>query len=292
MQRNHSHRRTFSYCFIIVALFLYLYNYITDGIIESYLILDNYAIANQYEFWRLFTFPLVTSTYEGTILFFIAFYLFSIKLEQYFRRKIYGIFILLLIAIQGTIINIFFENTGFKYSGMDGISLFIIMFFVFLNFNKRISFSYFKHFPVYLLNSFIICGWVVSVTIHHLYTGNMYVIFQASTSFVFALVSSIVFFSYLFILRRIKNKNFSSGINNIRLHQPKEMPVMSIDQSYTRTMKQPHYHSEDYAYLYQGEEFIADEDRLNEILDKILDSGQDSLNFEEKAYLDQYSKKL
>ena len=79
------------------------------------------------------------------------------------------------------------------------------------------------------------------------------------------------------------NKN-----KNLNIPRPEELtPALISDKKLEN--------SEGLADLVRGEMqnyFIQDEDRLNEILDKISDYGSDSLTYDERNYLNKYSQNL
>jgi len=286
--RPRSHRRTFSYYFLALTFFLYLFNYITDGAIALRLSLDVYAVSIGSEYWRLFSYPLVSSSYEGNLLFFITFYLFGTKLEMIFKRRLYALLLVLLVFLQGVLLTLYFWGNHYKFQGMEGISIFVLLFFTFLNFNKKLSFSVIKYMRVYLLTALMLLGWALSVSIHYSYTGDASIIVQSAPAFIFGSALAIAVFSQIRITQMVKGYNHIQNENEFRIHRPDELSLAMVSQNEIRKANQANTHQR----LDEYEEFIPDENRLNEILDKIIVGGSASLSESEKAYLKNYSNNL
>ena len=89
------------------------------------------------------------------------------------------------------------------------------------------------------------------------------------------------------ILKR-RQKNFTADLSQYEIPDPDQLSMALISQK----EKKKYYHQEqEEMNHYEFEENLS-EDRLNEILEKINETGKESLSNEELRFLDEYSKNL
>jgi hypothetical protein len=282
-------RTSLSRSIILLAFLAYFINFITDGLLSYYLILNPHLVVDEYQIWRIFTFTLIPSSFEGFVFFILAFYLISAKLEIIFRRSLYTVLMLLLISLQGTLLTIIFWKSDYAFCGMEGLSLFILSIFTLMNYNRRVSFGYLKTVQTFTLTGAIVLSWIFSVVVHYLFTMNINLIVQASTSFLFGLTLALIMFTQIRLVRNVRTHyDLQHHKPPIEIPTPEELSLALISQNelkkFNQTLQENSYPMD--------EDFEMDEERLNEILDKMNAYGKNSLNPDEIRYLVIYSKNI
>lgn len=273
---------------LLFTLFTYLLNYISDGRYSHYFILDIQAIINDYEFWRLLTFPFVPSSFEGTMFFTVIFFMFASKIETILSRKYFFFLIILLIFVQGASLTLFYWGENYYFKGMEGVSLVIISMFTLLNIKKRVSFAYIKHLRIFNLSGLIIMGWIFSACTHFWYSQDESLIYQTAGSFIFGSTLALIIATQIRLTGSFKHKlrHFKSEHS---IPKPEELSMALISRNELRRLNETLMEEKN---VLQDYDFVLNEDHLNEILDKINEKGKDSLSFEEQIYLFDYSRNL
>jgi hypothetical protein len=282
-------KTSLSQSIIFLAFVTYFINFITNGLVTDYLILNPTLVVDNTQMWRIFTFPLIPSSFEGFVFFVFAFYLVSAKLEMIFRRSLYAVLLLLLVSLQGTMLTIIFWKSNYSFCGMEGLSLFILAMFTFMNHNRRVTFGYLKSMKTFTLTGVIVLLWIFSVTVHYLFTLNINLIVQAVTSFLFGLSLALIMYSQIRLIRNVRTHyEIQNKKLPIQIPTPDELSLALISKEEIKRFNQTILEEPSFT----DDDFEFSEDRLNEILDKILAYGKDSLTSGEIQYLGEYSKKL
>ncbi len=247
-----------------------------------------------YEFWRLITFPLISPNLVSVIL--ISYVIFAIipQLKTVLKGKDIAILSILIIFLQGIVFSLLFRDYNYIFSGTDGLSFFLI--FLFVGFRFYPNFGKHQFFPskISLVTLLMVLFWSSIVVLS---SGNLY------NKEVFTQISSAVFginlgiFSY-FLIKAEMLKRKRKLLQN-KLEQAKaiddELPKLyeyAVNQYEKAAMMQNSSKKDDILNSTSYYEFYADEEMLNQILDKISVHGQDSLTFNEKRYLEDYSNYL
>jgi len=277
----------FSQALLFVSGLIYFVNYLMDGRLSELFLLQPSKVINNMELWRLVTFPLSFSTLEGFLLFIFTFRFISPKVEEILHRGIYPFIIASLTCLQGTLITIFFWESPIRFYGMDGISFFVLYFFAFIQFNRKIVIWRVQPLKMLVFISLLTFSWFAVVFIHG-YALNRDILVSSITSAMFGFAVSLLLYSQYRLVYKLKAKK---DIPLPRFEIPDAGDDMSMayishpeqkrfNNSVPNESNQPDY------------EFNMNEERLNEILDKINASGTNSLYPEELSYLTEYSKKL
>jgi len=265
---------------------VYILNYLFDGLLSNYLALNPEAILQNWEFWRLVTFPFSTFSLEGILLFGFTFLIIGPKVEQYIGRYIYPFVLSLLVLLEGILLTLAFWKENVAIGGMEGLSFFVLTLYSLLYFGKKSDFSNYRPTKARMIVSLVAFAWASVLLTRALLTANMHHLITDSVSAAIGLFSGALLYIQLRMLKRAamqKKRDFP----DIDIPKPEELSLAMIAQ---RERKRYQNDRED---NYQNEpEFTFTEDRLNEILDKINEYGKDSLSKREIEYLKEYSRQI
>lgn len=271
----------------ILTLLLYGIDFLFDGKISSNLVLNTSLVINNFEFWRLFTFPFTYSGTESIFLFAFAFLYVSPKVETAIRNKFYHLILFLLVCLEGTIFTIIFSSQAGILAGTTGISFFILSIFVMLNLNRRFMIYRKKPVRLILLTSAAAMIWLGAISLRAF-------VFDTQPAYVelasagFGLFSAILIFTQILLLTNNRKSGKMPKPERFTVPEPEEYSHAFISGAEQR--KYYNREMDDYP-LYEPETDLS-EDRLNEILDKINEHGKESLTKEEIRFLNEYSKSL
>ncbi|TAL69212.1 MAG: hypothetical protein EPN82_07890 [Bacteroidetes bacterium] len=265
---------------------VYISDFFTNGFISNYLSLQPALILEKFELWRLITFPFARGTVEGTMLFLTVFYLYGPKLEEILNHTLFSLILVLFIVLQGTILTLIYRQSSSVLSGMEGLSFFIMLLFTFFKKGKRLYVWLFKPIKTAILTTIIFMLWGTSILLHSLLIidGHLLLIKGALSAIIGFTAASISFMQIRTTRNLIKERLEQKGLV---IPKPEELTPALIEQNELRKFSQ----SLKEEPTYYGD-FKYTEDRLNEILDKIIDLGKESLTHEEKLFLEGYSKNV
>ena len=111
-------------------------NFATDGLLFQKFAMDTHNFYSQMEVWRVFSMPVWTDSFAGLLLFLAAFYFLSPRLETFFGKKIYPLFMLLISVLIGIITTIVFVNSNYIFGGIEGLAFFVFSLYYFLRRKK------------------------------------------------------------------------------------------------------------------------------------------------------------
>lgn len=238
------------------------------------------------ELWRILSYPFTFFTLESALLFLFTILLIFPFFELRFRKPIIFVIFISLILIQGLLFSAFFNENDQILKGTDGISIFIITFFLVNNFNfKKITINK-KLFHINAFIFLIAISWAVTIYLH-----SKFVDFDLLTPSIFSMVYGIS--SGLILDLGIKIHKLIKvmmnpvkpliSVNSVEELMPAEISKADRKHHKSQTEKN-HYYEFDNDYF--------SEDKLNQILDKINTEGEKSLTDEEINYLKEYSRRL
>jgi membrane associated rhomboid family serine protease len=285
---------TVSQRILLVISLGYLAHILTNGLSTSWLQLLTATLLK--EPWRVFTYPLgVTNGFE-MFSFGFTFYFLSTYLERIFSsKKIIILFSSLLIA-QAFIHYTFFHNPNIP---LHGVTVFTSFTLAVISFTfPRIPVPIFGFFSLRLLH---LSGILLAISlIPHLLSLmtniSSSILFQILTQHGLSLLSG-VFVAFYTSYKRLA----LSVVSNQQYIQ--EQPYTPTKfQVFQETSQEESVFVSRYQLANSSErtahpeevtvDFVDDESRLNQILDKISIQGKDSLSEIEVKFLEDYSKKL
>jgi hypothetical protein len=100
-------------------------NFAFDGEFFEMFAMNTAVFFTDFEIWRILSFPIFTNSFSGLLFFISAFYFISPKLESLFNKKLYPIFLSLIVILIGTITSLFFMDEVIIFGGYDGLSIFL-----------------------------------------------------------------------------------------------------------------------------------------------------------------------
>lgn len=247
-----------------------------------------------YEFWRLITFPLGLTSITSFILISYVIFVIIPQLKTVLKGKDIALLSILIVFLQGIVFSLLFRDNNYIFSGTDGLSFFLI--FLFVGFRFYPNFGKHQYFPskISLVTLLMVLLWSSMVVFS---SGNLYnkEVFSQISSAVFGINMGI--FAYFLIkaeMLKRKRKLLQSKLDKAKAIE-NELPKLyeyAISQYAQASMKQNSSNSDETFGNTSYYEFHADEDTLNQILDKISINGQDSLTYNERRFLEDYSNYL
>ncbi|MBI5325142.1 MAG: hypothetical protein HZB41_07720 [Ignavibacteriae bacterium] len=280
------HIKSVSFRLLIVAGLIYIADIFTNGLLTSYLSLQPTRVLENLELWRLISFPFAGGTVEGTLLFLTVFYLFGPKLEEILNHTLFSLILILVTILQGTILTLVYWKTSSVLSGMEGLSFFVMLLFTFFKKGKRLYIWLFKPIKTAILTSIIFIFWGTSLLIHSIIVidGHLLLLKGVLSAFIGFAAAGVSFMQIKTTKNLIKSRLEEKGLV---IPKPEELTPALIEQNELRKFSQSLREESSYFG-----DFKYTEDRLNEILDKIIDHGKESLTHEEKRFLEGYSKNI
>ncbi|MDQ1266909.1 MAG: Rhomboid protein [Bacteroidota bacterium] len=273
---------------IPVAVFIiYLADYLLGGKIGDYVMLMPSLIISKMEFWRIVSFPLAHGSIEGLILFGFTFYFFAPKLEEFLNRKFFPILLFLMVCLQGIVFTLIFWKQGVQLGGFEGISIFILTLFTLINPRLKIKISNFPYINVAFFTLLILLFWGGTKAMTYINGIGLLEISKSTFSMAFGLASGLFTYLQIYLIDRMNAKKYKQEIPEIP--KPEELKLAMMAQSKSQKLNAKLM---DEYYKIEIDPSDLNEDKLNEILDKINDRGKDSLTPEELRFLEDYSKIL
>lgn len=277
----------------IIALLSVLI-YLADGFlgdrIASYLVIDANMMKENFQLWRFFTYPLAYVNISNLFLGYFSFFFFAPQLRKQLTKGVFDFSMLLLTFAIGLVLFMLNINSPqVPVMGIEAISAYIITLYIFVN--RRKDIRYFKTvrltrmaFPLILLAS-----WAI---LYLLETGtkqlNSHLIDQSPAVLGLGLIMGLIGY---FMLRDEKtNNNYINRTSNFSIREIRDLePSPAIVEKYkVKEYKQSTIIESSVEFSEEDPE--SNEEILNEILDKINENGLDSLQADEKAFLEIYAK--
>ncbi len=279
----------FSHRLLFVVMLVYAINYLLNGVINSYVALIPSLVIDKLELWRVLSFPLATPPIESIVLFAFVFYFIAPKIESLLPRTFYPLLLGLLILLQGVISTVTFWKSSLVFTGMDGLSFFVMFLFALLSISKKTLPLWFNPLRTGLMIMLSGGLWTAALLVHANKSSDSFII-TGSAGALFGILYACVTFLQIRFVGKNKQKNDDLLLPpDMTIPSPEELKYALAGINEKKYFKNSGYD----AFDKESEpQFVPDEDRLNEILDKISETGQDSLTPLEKQYLEDYSNSL
>lgn len=279
--------------FIILLLFSAL-GYFGNSIAGDMLELVPRQVVNDSELWRIIAFPFFTSNVLTYALFAFVALVVIPKIKDFFALREVIILSGLILALQGVLFSMLFSDTTYKFSGIDALSFYYIFLFAGLSYFSGLDFIKATGNRITLNALLAVLLW----SCYLLFANPAEVMYSHLYSAVFGIVVSLVSFAFIKagIMRRKKKllaEDFSNRFaKELEEAEEKGIPVYELANTAREYMRNNQSTSEDILGSTSYYKFQASEDTLNKILDKISSKGQDSLTYNERRYLEDYSNYL
>lgn len=269
---------------------LYIVDYIFGLNFNSIIAINPSLIKENFELWRLFLYPLGNSNIEGYLLFAAVFYFISPKMEEMVKSITYPFWLLILILSQSAFLLFAFWEKNISISGMEGISLFILCLYVFLNPKELIRIEKFGKIKNLVFASMLVSLWIgIKFFNFFSYTESQNLSFMGVFSFGFG--SSFLIFVQDRIIKYFRVKRLRKSQQNMKIPKPEELSMAMMNNMKLSKIYRSLEDEEDEIYMLSNDP-SENEIILNDILDKMNDKGKDSLTNLESKFLMQYAKYL
>jgi hypothetical protein len=280
-----------SHVILFIVVFFYFLDLITKFRLSPLFYLQPSSIAENLELWRFFTFPLATNSIEGSILFIFTFFILAPKIELLFNRFLYLVILSIFILFQGSIFTILLWKTPIIIEGMESLSLFIITIFTLQHIKNKLVVLNKLYLPTFLFSLLIFLIWISILFVHALVSSNYLILLEGLYSSVYAISTGMI--TYL----QINHQNKMKLTNEHHNHSKYDYDILNNnkDESYAlieNKKYKKHYENLNRELKVEDNKEHFNEQKLNEILDKIYSNGKNSLTENEKKFLDDYSTNL
>jgi membrane-bound ClpP family serine protease len=247
---------------------------------------------DNFQLWRFATFPLAYISNANAFLGFFALFFFAPKLRNQLNSGVLDFSIILHTFAIGLILFMLNMNSPqTTVMGIEAISAYIITMYVLVN--RKNDIRYFKTvrltrmaFPL-----FILAGWAMLYLVEN---GNVHfnknLIEQSPAILGIGIITGLIGY---FMLKEEKvdlshlHESPSFGVREFRDLEPSP----ALIDSYTKS-EQLSSTKKKNNYIFSEEDPESNEEILNDILEHINESGYDSLQEEERAFLKKYAKSI
>lgn len=285
---------TVSQRLLLIISFGYLAHIITNGLSTTWLQLLPKSLLT--EPWRILTYPLGVSNGFEMFSFGFTFYFLSTYLERIFTSKKIIILFTSLLFAQALLHYTFFHNPNIPLHGVNVFTSFTLAVISFTF--PRIPVPIFGFFSLRLLH---LSGILIAISLIPHFISLMSnvsssILFQILTQHGLSLLSGVFIAFYTSYKRLALTVVTNQQYIQEQPYTPTKFQVFqetSQEESVFVSRYQLANSSERSAHPEEVTlDFIDEESRLNQILDKISNQGKDSLSELEVKFLEDYSKKL
>lgn len=284
----------FSKSLVVMGLFFYFLDYIFDGVVSASISLTPLLVIENLDVWRTALYPFAVGTIEGVVLFAFTFFMIAPKLENLIGSLRFPIWLFLITLLQGFVMILTFWGTSHTLSGMEGISIFILVLFALLHPKEKINF-FGGNIRAYLLAIVLGASWIGAKSIRFDMAGAEDIATSVFSAIFGTFVSVLTFFQIKVSERAYRRKKLREAAGSeYKMPEPEELSMALLSGNKFRK----NYHNMQADMIDEEEGRVLSEDpdeneeKLNEILDKINSDGKNSLTRFENRFLDEYSKTL
>lgn len=270
---------------IPVIIVITLADMLLGGVLSRSMSLIPDMVISRTEYWRLISFPLAPMPPEGMVLFLFTFLLIAPRLEEILKGGIFLSIMPALIFLQGVIHTLVFWKSHYALSGMEGISFFILTLFIFLNPETKFKVRFAPSLRLVFIITALISLWG-SIKFYQLYDAGSEAVLISSASALFGILTASLCYLQIRFLRKFIHSRDSEDDFEIPNPEELRLAMISAEKSYRANSRKEDNDISDDNDLYE----LSSEERLDYILDKILESGQESLTPGEIYFLNNYSK--
>lgn len=277
-----------SYYFLFLVLSIYFLDFITGNRLSDIFVLNTLEVSSYNNLWSILTYPLKFTSSASLVLFVFVMGLISKNLETIYKTRVIPIIYLLIILSHGVVFSLINVDTESFLSGTDGISFFILVLHLLLNKEYRVNVFTFDLNINKLFVGVMIGMWVFSQSLNYFAFNQNHVL----NSFFLAglgTTNALIVYFQLRLIKRFSKKNNIPKIDESNQYNELEHSLATISESNKKlNQTKPAYEETN---LFSNNPYI-DEEIMNNILEKINDSGFSSLSENEQRFLEEYSKRI
>ncbi|HPU24348.1 MAG TPA: hypothetical protein PL149_09395 [Candidatus Kapabacteria bacterium] len=279
--------KSFSFILLLVFVFANLLNSALNLNLGNIFLLNPKEISHNYYFWQLITYPFVLK--DNLFIFILApiLILLSTKLENYLNKYLYPIFLFMVSILNGLLITLSLWNKDINISGSETVGFFILTLVTLIMPKERLS----RKNPL-TVSTFAIL--IASLWIMINYVAHPQQLYNTFPIMFGVLSGFLVYIPIRNMRKYIEKREFeinSSKQRQVKINIPEPEEIVAARKISNVNISQIyHKYEEDYCELSDNEE--ENEEKLNQILDKINEKGKESLSYYEKKFLNEYSKRI
>ncbi len=278
-----------SHIFLLAVCVTYIVDLIFSGAIHSALVLVPHKVAANFQWHRIAAYPLVFSSLPSALLFFFVFLVFAPKIENIYRGWLYPLALLVLFVVQGVIVVVVLWDKPIEFCGQTGAAFFVLTAFTLINLKKKLVIlnKFYMKTPIFGLS--VLALWLASLYLHSIVFNAGGILIQEALSSTYGIIAgTIAFFNLKYAKSLGERSKETLKTSKPDMPTPEELSMAIIAH---KKLKQEGKAKPEEDAIIPSENYF-NEEKLNEILDKISEKGTDSLTSTEIRYLEEYSKNL
>lgn len=274
---------------MITILLSSIVDIVTGYQLTEILQLNTQRVTVNSEFWRLFTYPFTFLNIESLTLAIIAFGIFSPKIERKYKNFMLPIMLFLLSVMHSTVFNWLFMFDNQSMGGSEGLSIFVLSFFFLNNPKAKVKIMNMAPFSARNLILGIFTIWAMVIFFKISNQENH----QALNSTIFGslgLVNALVLYLQIKLVDRYRNKKYQQHT----FFEQEELTKIEKDElslALIASQQKKFNQRKDERFVISSDPLL-NEERANELLDKISLNGYESLDPSEVRFLEDYSNNL
>lgn len=277
--------KSFSFAFLIAVLLINLIDFSFGLGLTQKLAFNPKMILQDYQMWRLLTYPFVITKIEFALFFSAVFLFVSPMLETYLNKYLYPVFLFLAASLQGFVLTLAHWNNNVVINGVEGLTFFILILMLLLKPNARLI----KNYPLKVSSfSLVLFGlWVVSLLIPAINSESLSFA-ENYSSVIFGATLGVSIFFPIKYMQKYLDRRRKTNRQNLQIPKPEELQLAMISSAQLKKM---------YSQYERNLSLLSDdpeinEEILNKLLDKINEQGKESLTGDELRFLEDYSRQI
>jgi len=186
-----------------------------------------------------------------------------------------------------------FWRSDVVIAGMEAVSFFVLTLFMFLKPKSIVEFMKFPPLSTVLFTCAMVFIWFGIKIIGVTSGTNTQFVPQFSSALFGITLGSLIYLQIRLANSHRRRNRLDRYDNDLKVPQPEELSMALISNTKLKKQyKNIEEESDDELYSLLSEDPAENEEKLNEILDKIADTGKDSLSPFENKFLEEYSRQL
>jgi|GEM_PF-2788750 len=284
----------FTWKFLYFVAFVHLIDIAMGGQLTAYFQLTPNSFLNDAEYWRIISYPFAQGNIASLLLFFLTLTFFGPKVELNLEIINYAILLIFTTLLAGALNCLFFFFSDFSFQGMDVVSFFTMAIFLFLNPRIKIQLFNITQISGYLLASIFVLIWFGTNILEGFQFENYALLSLVSSPLIATSLAGLIALVLRLRLPLIHKSNLQllneELLKEENRNQQNEEDNLDLALITNQIRKNAEKKFDETLQLTTDPK--VNEDRMNQILDKIIEKGKDSLSTSEKNFMKEYSEKL
>jgi hypothetical protein len=215
---------------------------------------------------------------------FTFYYIFP-RLEDYLRGITIFALLAPLIILHGLIHTLAFWDSPIPFTGMEGVSIYLLALTTLFKKDTKIKLPVAKPVKLSVVSAVVVSLWTLIKAIPYVFYDTTLSIELLSGGLFGITFGALTYFQFKFFKKFFKKEIY---VPPLVIPKPEELKMAMIAQTKANQQRRA-VQQETYT---TAEKALSREERLDQILDKINDSGKDSLTDDENRFLIDYSNDI